>query len=1027
MPDPKEYEYDVFISYSSHDKDWVRGELLRRIEEAELRAFIDFRDFARGAPSIKEMERGVAICRRTLVILTPAYIESEWCEIESIMVQTLSPANRDLRLIPLLKMSCEKPLRISALTHVDFTDGTNTDLAWSQLHAALKAPSGPPPEKAIPSEIQDELDKAKTLMDADNYSEAIPILENVLIAADAANHIVARIKARQRLANALCEAYENYMGAERYYRDALTLVPIGRHDLKQNVLHGLGEMLLFSGRLDEAKATLVAALDTARVGGNTEDLAGSLVSLSLVEKELGFRDIACAKLDEALQLLLRPAPPSADDEKQHHAHMLAVCYINKALLCREDGNPHEALALLGKAEKYHLISGENLDAGKALLFCGEIHCENANWQDGFDCFDRAFKFFRDAANTLWGARALDHISRLYATHEKWEEALHAMLGATAGAAESGHPGEQVHFLCLSAKLLRTWKAKGARESFSRAVYKTTKTLSDNEKAKIMPGLSEKMREVSVAVEKAVREDGEVRDLLNQAKEIAKREHLHKHLANCLLDEANHMTPADDTDARHKLYFEAIELLKEELQEAQSPKQRGHLMGRISSLYRELGDGPEAMSWLNRAGEIFKKSGDAFGLANYYGSLAEMNRTVGRLDDEISDYRKVLTVIEGRSFYDLAAGTRINLAAALRYRREYGEAQKLLNEAEVLCDQHNFKDFISAIARNRSDIEMELRAVQAPTHTLQEMLNSLDMLVKYQPAHAAAYLPFWYFAWRTELMALVRSGPHLSLMVVTDDAERFLMFAAKFRHLADHFLMTTTHDFTVKVEPGTLPIPPSWLFPPHFPFFGVRRDAPESRSEEQSDEDSLPDIRLVGPARMMPLYSFVKVDSDVKGEGHVMTLSASYVPQEAIDLMICTPAERLIEHRAVWFPTDRVTSNDPFLTDLRIGREAGVFPVYFDRLPASDDVADCGGVQVDIPSTVLRGDHHSVATKWRLALLKLARLSRDDAQSALLDLPDVFSLADTGDASRTCIEVHLFEFCEIGQRRCCHPAILIRED
>ena len=99
MPNQLEFEYDVFISYSSHDREWVRGELLKRIERVGLRAFIDFRDFKRGAPSIKEMERGVSTCRKTLLVLTPGYIESEWCEIENIMLETLDPANRNLRLI----------------------------------------------------------------------------------------------------------------------------------------------------------------------------------------------------------------------------------------------------------------------------------------------------------------------------------------------------------------------------------------------------------------------------------------------------------------------------------------------------------------------------------------------------------------------------------------------------------------------------------------------------------------------------------------------------------------------------------------------------------------------------------------------------------------------------------------------------------------------------------------------------------------------------------------------------------------
>jgi tetratricopeptide (TPR) repeat protein len=143
------FERDVFISYSSKDKEWVRGELLNRIEQAGLKAFIDFRDFTPGAPSIKGCERGVLECRKILLILTPNYIESEWCEFEGVMAQTLSPANRDLRIIPLLKTRCEKPLRIGTLTHIDFTDGANLNLAWRQLLTALGKPPEPEPSKEV--------------------------------------------------------------------------------------------------------------------------------------------------------------------------------------------------------------------------------------------------------------------------------------------------------------------------------------------------------------------------------------------------------------------------------------------------------------------------------------------------------------------------------------------------------------------------------------------------------------------------------------------------------------------------------------------------------------------------------------------------------------------------------------------------------------------------------------------------------------------------------------------------------------
>lgn len=1029
MPDQMGFDYDVFISYSSRDQQWVRGDLLERIEKAGLRAFIDFRDFKRGAPSIKEIERGVTMSRKTLLILTPAYIESDWCEIEGIMSQTLSPANRDLRLIPLLKVSCNKPLRIGALTHIDFTDDADLDLAWYQLLTALEAAPEPPTEKAIPTEIQVELDKAKNLTDADKYSEAIPILEKALTFADGSSHTVARVKVRSRLANALYEAHEDSSGAERHFRDALTLVPVGNLTLKHKVLHGLGEMLLFSGRLDEAEAAIHAALDVAKLTGKIDNLAVSLISLSLLERALGFHDVATAKLDEAIHLLLQRALSLPDDEKKENAHMLAVCYINKALLCRDAGSLDEALALYSKAEEQHRVSGDKLDAGKALLFCGEVHCANADWEKGFDCFRRALESFKEAGNPLWGARGLEHISRLYATHERWEEALHAMLGAAAGADESGYPGEQVHFLCLAAKLLRNWKTNTGRENVTRVVHTLAKDIPADKQGEVMSSLSAKIGEMSDAIEKAVREDEQVRDILEQAKEIAQRERLHEHLANCLLDEAHEMTPPDDTEARRNRIVQAIELLKEELRDVQFPKRRGHLMGRISALYRELGECPEALSWLKKAGEVFGKSGDAFGLANFYGSVAEMHHAEGRLDDEIAAYRKVLSAIGGRSFHDLAAGTRINLAAALRYRREFSEAQKLLNEAETICDRHHFKDFISAIARNRSDINRELQSAQAPTHTLPQLLGSLHQLLRYRPEHAVAYLPFWYFAWNSELLALLRSGPHLSFMVLTNDVERFMKFADKFRYLADHFLMTTSSAPTIKVKAGVLPIPPSWRFPATFPFLAIRKAATEPKPTEHKaqpnqDDDTPPSYRIDGPATMLPLYMMIDAKSDVEGEGHISALSTPYLPQEAIDLMIRRPSKELIRRRVVWFPTDRFASKDPFLTDLRIGHERGVFPVYLDKLPTSDAVAVCGGVQITIPSKLLSTDRPSTASKWSRALLKLTILPKDEAQAALLDLPEVFAAANDQEINSTQIEIYLFEFSDIGQQLV-HPVLLVR--
>jgi hypothetical protein len=381
------------------------------------------------------------------------------------------------------------------------------------------------------------------------------------------------------------------------------------------------------------------------------------------------------------------------------------------------------------------------------------------------------------------------------------------------------------------------------------------------------------------------------------------------------------------------------------------------------------------------------------------------------------------------FHDLAAGIRIDLANALRFSREFSEAQRLLNEAEQICDRYQFKDMRSAIGRCRSKIERELQAAQAPTQTLPQLLDSLNQLLQYRPEHAAAYLPFWYFAFQSELLTAVRSGPSLSLMVVSNDVDRFMKFAGDFHHLADHFLMATSTQPTVTIEPSILSIPPTWLFPPTFTFVGIRKRSVESRTAEEKanaeqDDDAPPRIRLTGPATAMPLYTFIKGKTNVEGEGQVMALSAPSLPQEAIDLMVHRPIDELIARRAVWLPSPRHSSIDQFLTDLRIGHERGFFPVYFERVPTSNAVTLCSAVQITVPEEVLKGGLPSMAEKWRRSLLKIAKLPKEEAILALLDMPDVVSSANRVDEAAIIIEVMLFEFTEIGER-VLHPAILFR--
>jgi hypothetical protein len=130
------FRYDVFISYSHRNRGWVRGWLVPQLKEAGLGVCIDHESFEPGAPSVTEMERAVRQSRKTVLILTPEYLQSEWAEYENILVQTLDPAARQRRLLPVLLMRCELPPGISILTHIDFT---HSEEHWQKTERLITA------------------------------------------------------------------------------------------------------------------------------------------------------------------------------------------------------------------------------------------------------------------------------------------------------------------------------------------------------------------------------------------------------------------------------------------------------------------------------------------------------------------------------------------------------------------------------------------------------------------------------------------------------------------------------------------------------------------------------------------------------------------------------------------------------------------------------------------------------------------------------------------------------------------------
>jgi WD40 repeat protein len=138
--------FDAFISYSEEDRAWVEGYLLDALEQAGARCLAESA-FRLGAPRVLEFESAVARSRRTLLILSPAYLAIATGPLVDLLVKEYDLASGTWRLIPILLSHVTLPARLSMLVSLDATDPTHWNQVVARVCAELKRPLPGPPER----------------------------------------------------------------------------------------------------------------------------------------------------------------------------------------------------------------------------------------------------------------------------------------------------------------------------------------------------------------------------------------------------------------------------------------------------------------------------------------------------------------------------------------------------------------------------------------------------------------------------------------------------------------------------------------------------------------------------------------------------------------------------------------------------------------------------------------------------------------------------------------------------------------
>ncbi|RLT36421.1 MAG: toll/interleukin-1 receptor domain-containing protein [Chloroflexi bacterium] len=138
MAEKAAYRYDVFVSYSEQDADWVLDWLLPRLKEAGLVVATGEESIRAGVPKLDEAERLVRESRKVLAILSKAYVADSATDFEGLLVQSPDPGARLRRLIPVELEKAEPPGRIALLGAVDMTDPERRQEQLGRVIAAVQ-------------------------------------------------------------------------------------------------------------------------------------------------------------------------------------------------------------------------------------------------------------------------------------------------------------------------------------------------------------------------------------------------------------------------------------------------------------------------------------------------------------------------------------------------------------------------------------------------------------------------------------------------------------------------------------------------------------------------------------------------------------------------------------------------------------------------------------------------------------------------------------------------------------------------
>ncbi len=139
------FRYDAYVSYVDRDPDatWVWEMLAPRLEQAGLRVAVSGDVEAPGVARVVGIEQGIGQAKRTVIVLSEAYLADQITTFENTLAQTMGLQEGTYRLLPVKIGEIDEaklPTRLSMLTTLNLAHPSRAAREFDRLIRALQGP-----------------------------------------------------------------------------------------------------------------------------------------------------------------------------------------------------------------------------------------------------------------------------------------------------------------------------------------------------------------------------------------------------------------------------------------------------------------------------------------------------------------------------------------------------------------------------------------------------------------------------------------------------------------------------------------------------------------------------------------------------------------------------------------------------------------------------------------------------------------------------------------------------------------------